>query len=105
MQSKRLSFDLLEPYLGTKDGTFPYAGEDGETDWEYRWMLRVLTRVMEGELTDRQRECVQLYYFDGMKMREIADYLGVKTPAVSRHLKRAREKMEHILRYTCDRLS
>ena len=34
----------------------------GEPDAEYRKMLRALHAAMEGELTRRQRECIQLRY-------------------------------------------
>ena len=38
-----------------------------ETDdgGEHRRMLCILRRAMEGELTERQRECVRLRYLEG----------------------------------------
>lgn len=51
-------------------------GSGGEPDAEYRKMLRALHAAMEGELTRRQRECIQLRYFEQMRVNEIAGLLG-----------------------------
>ena len=52
-------------------------GSGGEPDAEYRKMLRALHAAMEGELTQRQRECIQLRYFEQMRVNEIAGLLGL----------------------------
>lgn len=104
MATKLLSFDLMEACLGTEEGCSPLARDD-DRDTEYRRMLRVLPKIIAGELTQRQQECVRLYYFEGMKMHEIADTLGIQTPAVSRHLKKARRRIEQILQYSFTRLA
>lgn len=104
MRHKQLSFDLMEQYLGSDAGTSPLA-RDSDEDVEYRRMVRVIQRAVDGELTHRQRECVQLYYYDGYKMAEVAAILGIQTPAVSRHLKKARGRLENVLCYLFDRLA
>ncbi len=101
MAAKRVSFDLMEACLGRPDDD-PFLPED--SDAEYRRMLQTLSVVIANELTDRQQECVDLYYFEGKKMREIAAILGVQTPAVSRQLKKARARIERIFRYNFRRL-
>ena len=35
-----------------------------QTDKEYGRMLKVLTKAMQGELTQRQYDCMYAYYFD-----------------------------------------
>ena len=104
MRHKKLSYDLMEGYLGQED---PYPGflRERNDDPEYRRMLRVLTRLTEEELTDRQRQCVRLYYFEGQKMQDVADLLGIQRSTVSRHLKKARCRMGQVLRYSFDRLA
>lgn len=104
MATKLLSFDLMEAFLGTEADASPLARDDTQ-DTEYRRILQVLPHIIAGELTQRQQECVRLYYFEGMKMYEIADLLGIQTPAVSRHLKKARRRIEQILQYNFTRLA
>lgn len=104
MRHKQLSFDLMERYLGSDDGMSPLS-RDSDVDVEYRRMVRVIQRAVDGELTERQRECVRLYYYEGHKMAEVAGILGIQTPAVSRHLKKARVRLENVLGYLFDRLA
>lgn len=45
-------------------------------------------------LTPRQREMVELHYFDDWSLAEIAERLGVSRQAVHDHLRRAEEQLE-----------
>lgn len=76
----------------------------GEPDAEYRKMLRVLHAAMEGELTQRQRECIQLRYFEQMRVNEIAGLLGLTPGTVSVHIKKGRERLGKVMRYSFSRL-
>ena len=70
------------------------------TDQDVRQkMLRLLTRVVARELTPRQRQMVERYYFDGRTILSIANELGVNKSTVSRGLKAARNRMEQCLKY------
>lgn len=71
---------------------------------EYQEMLEVLTYAMENELTQRQIECVKMYYFEKMEMKEIARQLDIDISSVSRHLKRARKRLGVVMRYAFRRL-
>lgn len=51
------------------------------------------------ELTDRQREMVNMYYIQQMTMAQIADELGVSVSTVSRTLQRGRNRLRRCLRY------
>lgn len=68
-------------------------------------VLRVLRRAMEGELTQRQRQCLELYYFQGLTQEETGRRLGVTAATVSRHIKRARERLQQVLVYSFPYLS
>ena len=104
MRRKMISFDRIERMLGREDPPPRCLAED-TGDREYRRMLQVLARLTEAELTPRQRECVQLYYFRGLKMAEIASLLGIQKSTVSRHLKKARLRLQQMLSYSFDRLA
>ena len=62
-------------------------------------MKQLLFRAMRHELTDRQRQCLTLYYLEGMKMKDIARSLCLSTPTVSRHISSAVRKLRRIAEY------
>ena len=71
---------------------------------EHQRMLCVLQRAMTQELTSRQMDCIQGYYFQEQKMSQVADQLGINTSSVSRHLKRARARLARVMGYAFERL-
>lgn len=62
-------------------------------------LLRQLRQARSRELTPRQQEFLLLYYDQGLSMQEIADQQGVHVSTVSRTLRRARERLRHVLQY------
>ena len=63
-------------------------------------LLHNLTKAVAEELTPRQREMLHLYYYEQLKMVQIAARLGVNKSTVSRTLCRARRRLHHILQYS-----
>lgn len=49
------------------------------------------------QLPDRQREAVNLCYYEGYSNQEAADMIGVKTKALESLLMRAKAKLKHIV--------
>ena len=62
-------------------------------------LRRNLRRARELELTPRQREMLNMYYDQGMKMSQIARRLHVNPSTVSRTLRRARDRLHRCLSY------
>ena len=62
-------------------------------------LRRVLLKVINNELTPRQKEIIMLYYFKRTDIVTIGKQLGISPQAVSAAMKRARLKMYRILRY------
>ncbi len=62
-------------------------------------LLRQLHQAREQELTPRQREFLLLYYDQRLSMQAIADQCGIHVSTVSRTLRRARERLRHVLQY------
>ncbi len=63
-------------------------------------MMKIeLTRAIESELTDRQRQMVTEFYFDGLTVTAIAKKHKLSKSTVSRHLSRARERLKGALKY------
>lgn len=75
------------------------SGEPEPEDKVRKKMLCALKRAAAGELTDRQKECVALYYARGLSQAETAKHLGITAATVSRHLKKARTRLRRVLEY------
>ena len=62
-------------------------------------MKAILTRAIRRELTDRQRDCITMYYLEGMKMKDIADALHLSRSTVTRHIQSATRKLRRVASY------
>lgn len=65
-------------------------------------IMKFMPEIIENELTEKQKLCVDLYYFKGMTLEEIASAYSVNPATVSRHLKRARTRIGKLLKYAID---
>jgi RNA polymerase sigma factor (sigma-70 family) len=74
------------------------AGE--ETDPQLRKRLfRVMRQILLKDLTPRQRQMMEMHYFQNLTMTEIALRLGVNKSTVSRCISRGRSRMELYMKY------
>lgn len=62
-------------------------------------LKEVLKKALQKELTLRQLEILNLYFYENLKQKEIALLLGIDKSAVSRHLKKAKLKLKNFLEY------
>lgn len=72
------SIDLLLrhlPYMQERRFNGDYAASDILIDLE--------TAISNADLTDRQRQVLQLVYFEDMKQRDVAISLGITAPSVN----------------------
>lgn len=91
----------------TKEDVVDYAyylfhrkdNTSGQRSVRTRALLKIISIVMEDELTDKQREAVELCKFKGMSNKEAAEILGVSESTICRHLQKASEKFEHAYKY------
>ena len=58
-----------------------------------------LKKIVNGELTEKQKICILLYYGKMMKMKDISEKLGIDISCVSRHIKRGKIKIEKTMKY------
>ena len=49
-------------------------------------VLKQIRLIIAKELTDRQYDCVQLYFYEGKTQDEIGEILGISRRVVSQHL-------------------
>ncbi len=77
-----------------------YSRQMGETnEEEISRLRRNLGVAMREELTDRQRQLLTLYYYEGKNMREIGEALGIDKSTVSRTISRGERRLRRCLRY------
>ncbi len=66
---------------------------------EYKKILNILSKAIEGELTDKQKKCIFLKYYKNLTVTQIACELGVGKSTVSRHIKKAKDRLHKLLAY------
>jgi RNA polymerase sigma-70 factor (ECF subfamily) len=74
-------------------------GCDNDEEGNPQRLRRVLLKVINNELTPRQKEIIMLYYFKDVDIVSISKRLGVSPQAVSTVMSRARMRMFRILQY------
>ena len=62
-------------------------------------MKKILSRAIRHGLTDRQRDCMTMYYLEGMKMKDIAKAMNLSRSTVSRHIAAATTKLRKVASY------
>ncbi len=62
-------------------------------------LLRVMRQACKRELTPRQQQMVQLYFFENLTMPMIAHRLGVNKSTVSRCIGAAKRRIAPCVRY------
>lgn len=93
------------PFLTFRNNEFSgdmaaWAAENCENNEEQLARLyKNLRLVRQFELTDRQRQIMQMYYDEGQSMTAIARELHIHRSTVSRNLSRGRERLKRFLRY------
>ncbi|MBE6918338.1 MAG: sigma-70 family RNA polymerase sigma factor [Ruminococcaceae bacterium] len=74
--------------------------EHGESNREQlQRLLEHLPRAMEQELTERQRQVVEMYFYRNMSEVQIARELQVNPSTVCRTLQRATNRLRRVLLY------
>lgn len=61
--------------------------------------VATIHKIIENELTEKQKEYITAYYINGEKQQAIADRYGVHNSTVSRVIKAGMRKLKKIGRY------
>lgn len=67
---------------------------------QYERLKRNLRAAIRDDLTPRQRQMMEMYYFQKTSVPDIARELGINRSTVSRTLKRGRERIRRCLKYS-----
>ena len=71
----------------------------GEKDKNASRLRSIMLKIINNELTPRQKEIIMLYYFKGTDIASISERLDVSQQAVYAAMARARNKIYSILKY------
>ena len=93
MLRQRISLERLE-ITGKKQ----WRHQEG-TGTDQSAATRLLRKAIEQELTPRQQQCVELYFFQRLTMEQTGDALGINKATVCRHLHKALKRLERALAY------
>ncbi|MGN0629699.1 MAG: sigma-70 family RNA polymerase sigma factor [Ruminococcus sp.] len=63
----------------------PFENKEEEISWQ-RQAMKMLKVIISSRLTQRQKQVIVLYFYRGMKQRQIAEKLGITESDVS-HIK------------------
>lgn len=88
-----------EDYVYDRVSYRAYISSGSTNKGERRKMKTILKKAILTELTDVQRYCLIEYYVNQRKMKDIASELSLHPSTVTRHIKRAKEKLCHIAGY------
>ena len=63
-------------------------------------VIKAIVQVMKKELSERQLDCFRSVVIEQKTVTETALRLGLNKSTVSRHLRRAKEKIQQALKYS-----
>lgn len=100
MRTKFLSLDDAKGSLFNESLEDSFSAHSSSRRFSSSKVAKAALRVaLERDLTPRQRECVELYYFQGLTMEQTGERLGISKPTVHRHIKKAKARLERALAF------
>lgn len=96
MNRTTFSLEVFGDHFPWVDNTSAYYSDNSK---QLEMLKRSLNKAIKSELTECQRIAVEEFFYNGKSVTQIALELGVNKSTVSRHLKRAKEKLSHALKY------
>ena len=96
MNRTRFSIEVFGDHFPWMDSTSALYSDNSK---HIERLKNSLLKAIESELTECQRLAVEEFYFQNKSVTQIALDIGVNKSTVSRHLKRAREKLGQALKY------
>lgn len=67
-------------------------------------MLEMMRRVMQGELTRRQYDCLYACFLENKTQVQIAAEMGLARSTVNRHIQKGKQRIERVMQYAFRKL-
>lgn len=91
---------FYEEFMGAVTDSYSFEAEEpDEQQILIAALLKVLPKIVENELTQKQRICFEMFYKRKLNQNEIAQLLHLSQPTVSRHIKSACAIVKKIISY------
>lgn len=94
----RKTTSLTELLLSEASMDRYYTEQSNELSRKRR-MKDLLRKAISLELTERQRNCLVLYYYEEMPVKDIAARIGIRATTVYKHLRTAKTILRHFAVY------
>lgn len=89
----------LNEMILSQEALKKYYSHGGSNSDTRRRMKELLRKAVQHELTDRQKECIILFYYENKSVKEIAGITGIKPTTVYKHLKKGRNALRRCTIY------
>lgn len=76
--------------------------EDCDNEIDSEAFKKIVMKVIQNELNEKEREIVYLYFCDRYTLEEIAKLFNVSTVAIWKRLKRIKRKLYGFLKYAAE---
>lgn len=95
--SRRISFDANSFDIKLSELAFSESRDEALEKREK--IKKIMRKIVQNDLTARQREIIVLYYYKGKGVSEIAEILNLSVSTVSRTIKAARARIYKYMKY------
>lgn len=77
-----------------------FRSNDRETNRQTRErMKKLIFTAYDNELTQRQKDCIRMYYINSMSVESIARILGIRPTTVYKHIRKGRSSLRKCTMY------
>ena len=72
---------------------------DAQKDFMLSRVQRTIIRAMRQEVTQREAECLELYFVQGYTYEQISQSLHINVSTICRNIQRGEQKMNRVLEF------
>lgn len=91
---RKVSLNVLE---FDKKSRYIFNEFDNDDSEHIKKLKNSIENILENDLTIRQRQLIEMYYFDNIKIEDIAKNLNINISTVSRTIKRIYERLKYLM--------
>lgn len=99
MRNKPLYLEESMGHSQSLEESIPELRQENGRIQSSRLVRAALKVAIRQELTARQRECVEMYFMQGMTMDRIGEKLGIGKSTVYKHIETAKAHIRRVLAY------
>ena len=95
---------FVDETIATKYQWSEQANEIWDEKSNHREMAEMVLELRKAmdKLTDRQRECIELYFYEEFTQEEIGQLLNISRQTVTQHIEEGKKNITKILHEKCD---